>query len=288
MSNTDSARPAHTDTAGRALVILSGGQDSTTCLYVAKKRHKYVRAITFNYGQRHRREIEAATIIASMADVEHEVLTLPRDILRGTSPLVSDAELEQYPDGNLPDGIEKTYVPHRNMLFLTIAANRATVHNCGHIYIGVSQEDFGGYPDCRAVFLDAFKEATMRGIEGASHPPAIHAPLLYFSKAETADLATLLPGCYYALAYSHTSYAGTYPPMEHDHATVLRAQGFEAAGLPDPLLLRAWYEGKMPRPPGRTYKNLPRPPMGSIARSAIGGFKGFLSSCISSEKEHDL
>ena len=242
-----------------ALVILSGGQDSTTCLFKAMSEHVTVYAITFDYGQRHIHEVSAAVQVmgkARLSLARHYVVRLHPSILKGTSPLVSKAHLEQYRDGNLPGGIEKTYVPHRNMLFLTIAANRAAVLNCDAMYLGVSQEDFGGYPDCRGVFVDAFKSAMHLGIEDAGKPVHIETPLLHLTKAQSVMTALDLPGCYYALAFSHTSYDGKYPPTGHDHATVLRAQGFEAADVPDPLLLRAWHEGLIDPPEGPQYQRI--------------------------------
>ena len=243
---------------GRALVILSGGQDSTTCLYEALSCHEHVHAITFDYGQRHLIELSSANRIAGFAGISrnHEIVRLHPSILQGTSPLVSKEHLEQYEDGVLPDGIEKTYVPHRNMLFLTIAANRAAVLKCNAMYLGVSQEDFGGYPDCRAIFVSAFMRAMHLGIEGAGMPVRIETPLLHRTKADSVHMALRYAGCYYALAFSHTAYDGEYPPTGHDHATVLRAQGFEAAGVPDPLLLRAWYEGLIDAPRGPHYESI--------------------------------
>jgi 7-cyano-7-deazaguanine synthase len=249
----------------KALVVLSGGQDSTTCLYWAfNQGFDEVHAVTFNYGQRHAREIEAATIIAKRAGVtSHETINLG-PILKGTSPLVSDAELEQYEDGNLPGGLEKTFVPLRNQLFLTIAANRAYVLGCRNLVTGVCQEDFGGYPDCRQVFIDALEEAIARGTftgqDGALDRLKIYTPLMFLTKAESIHLARRLPGCYEALAYSHTAYDGQYPPLGFDHATVLRAQGFEKAGVADPLILRAACEGLM---------ELPNTPNYDVARKVV-------------------
>lgn len=242
----------------KALVILSGGQDSTTCLFWAKKHFDEIHAVTFDYGQRHQIEIDAAHRVAKIAEVaSHEVIRLGEGILAGTSPLVSDNELEQYEDGNLPGGLEKTFVPMRNQLFITIAANRAYVAGCTHLITGVCQEDFGGYPDCRQVFIDAIEGAcclgTFTGQEGAPGPLKIHTPLMDLTKAESVLLATRLPGCYEALAYTHTSYDGQYPPTGKDHATLLRAKGFAEAGLPDPLVMRAVEEGVMPLPVGPNY-----------------------------------
>lgn len=244
--------------ASKALVVLSGGQDSTTCLYWALNQgFDEVHAVTFNYGQRHIRELEAAAIVAKMAGVaSHETVDLG-PILKGTSPLVSDNALEQYEDGNLPGGLEKTFVPMRNQLFLTIAANRAYVLGCTNLVTGVCQEDFGGYPDCRQVFIDALEETCARGTftgqDGALTRLKIHAPLMFLTKADSVHLARRLPGCYGALAYSHTAYDGQYPPLGFDHATVLRAQGFEKAGVADPLILRAACEALMELPETSNY-----------------------------------
>lgn len=231
----------------KALVVLSGGQDSTTCLFWALEQgFDEVHAITFDYNQRHRLEIDAAVRIAKMAGVKtHQVVEIG-PILGGTSPLVSDEELEQYEDGNLPGGLEKTFVPMRNQTFLTLAANRAYVLGCRNLITGVCQEDFGGYPDCRQVFIDALEKAcnlgTFTGEDGALGALKIHTPLMNLTKAQSVDLTLRVPGAYRALAWSHTAYDGQYPPTGHDHATVLRAQGFEAAGYPDPLILRAGFD----------------------------------------------
>lgn len=243
----------------RAMVVLSGGQDSTTCLYWARKLYREVHAVTFDYGQRHYREVQAATQIADMAGLPagtHHVVKLG-PILKGTSPLVSDEKLEQYKDhASLPGGLEKTFVPMRNQLFLTVAANRAFVEGINVIVTGVCQEDFGGYPDCRRTFINALQKASSLGTFNSvaeSLPLKIETPLMYLTKAKSVKLAMKLPGCYAALAYSHTSYDGAYPPTGKDHATLLRAKGFEEANVPDPLVLRAWQEGKMPLPETDNY-----------------------------------
>lgn len=244
----------------KALIVLSGGQDSTTCLYWARQQGYELHAVTFDYGQRHRRELDASVKIAEMAGVvSHEIVELGEGILAGTSPLVSNNKLEQYADHqSLPGGLEKTFVPMRNQLFLTVAANRAYVLGCRVLVTGVCQEDYGGYPDCRKVFVDAIEEAcnlgTFTGKDGALDSLRIETPLMYLTKAESVHLADTLPGCMEALAYSHTSYDGQYPPLGHDHATLLRAKGFEEAGVPDPLVLRAVSEGLMELPGTPNYK----------------------------------
>lgn len=243
----------------KCVVVLSGGQDSTTCLYWARVHFDEVHAITFDYGQRHAIEIQAAKIIGVLADVDsHELINLGRGILRGTSPLISGELLEQYAGHEvLPGGLEKTFVPMRNQLFLTVAANRAYVLGCNTIITGVSAEDFGGYPDCRPEFIEALVVAsslgTFTGTDGSPDSLRILTPLMHVSKRDTVKLALDMGACYEALTWSHTSYDGEYPPTGHDHATLLRAKGFEEANVPDPLILRAYIEGVMPLPQTKNY-----------------------------------
>lgn len=237
------------------LVILSGGQDSTTCLFLAKREYSHVFAVTYDYGQRHIRELEAATAVAALAEVDEHKIIKVGDILQGFSPLTNSEErLEQYIDHrNLPGGVEKTFVPGRNLLFLTLAANHAHVRGINDIMIGVSQEDFGGYPDCRGTFIISAQTTLCRAF--GNPDIEIVTPLLNLTKAETVQLAKTIPGCWRALAYSHTAYDGNYPPVGHDHASLLRAKGFEEAGLPDPLVLRAVKEGLMEKPRTSNYQN---------------------------------
>lgn len=246
----------------KVVLVLSGGQDSTTCAFWARQQwgsDAQLHAVTFNYGQRHAREIESAVQIAELVEAtSHEIINLGAGILRGTSPLVSGAPLEQYADHkSLPGGLEKTFVPMRNQLFLTLAANRAYVLGCSDLVTGVCQEDYGGYPDCRDAFIWAFENVsnlgTFTGKDGAVDSLQVHTPLMNLTKAESIGLAMSLPGCYEALQYTHTSYDGAYPPTGHDHATLLRAKGFEEAGVPDPLVLRAVQEGLMELPTSINY-----------------------------------
>lgn len=237
----------------KILVVLSGGQDSTTCLYMMRSQFPSaeIHAVTFNYGQKHSREVEAAKQIAAMAGIadKHEIINVP-DILIGTSPLVNKKEvLEQYKDYNsLPGGLEKTFVPARNQFFLTVAANRAIAIGAEAIVTGVCQADYGGYPDCRRVFIDALENAINLGQGTELKEIRILTPLMFLTKAQSVEVAVSLEGCYAALAFSHTAYDGNYPPTGHDHATLLRAKGFEEAGYPDPLVLRAYYENRMDMP----------------------------------------
>lgn len=239
-----------------ALVILSGGQDSTTCLFWATQRFDRVHAITFDYGQRHAREIEAAKTVAAMAGVaSHEIVQVPQCLV-STSPLTSDTDLERYSDAESMENIigarrELTFVPMRNALFLTIAANRAEANHIPNLVTGVCQMDNANYDDCRMVFIDA-AETYINTALGHDHRGTpriqIHTPLMFLSKADTVMEAFDDPECWAALAHTHTSYAGEYPPIDKNHANVLRAQGFELANLPDPLVLRAVDEGLMDIP----------------------------------------
>jgi 7-cyano-7-deazaguanine synthase len=243
----------------KVLVVLSGGQDSTTLLFLAKRDFDEVHAVTFDYGQRHRIEIEAAKKVAQLAGVaSHEVISLD-GILRSTSPLVSDAELERYADAEemvktIGDRVELTFVPMRNTLFLTTAMNRAIALGCDTLVTGICQADGMNYPDCTEEFRYLFERMANQSLGQARFQ--VLAPLMYLSKAETVKLAVSLPGCWEALAYSHTSYDGKYPPTDMNHANVLRAQGFEKAGVPDPLVLRAAMEGLMELPLTSNYEGV--------------------------------
>lgn len=240
-----------------ALVVLSGGQDSTTSLYWAKKYYHYVEAITFNYGQRHAVEIEAAATIAAMAKVPQEIVYLGDHLLQGASPLTDLSQrLETYSDFATMEKIigtrtELTFVPMRNPLFLTIAANRAAVKGINSLVTGVCQADNANYHDCTFDFIESMEAMVS---EALGKRMAIETPLMDMPKANSVKLALTFPGCYRALGYSHTAYDGNYPPTGKDHASVLRAHGFEEAGIPDPLVVRAYWEGLMDLPKTQNYQ----------------------------------
>jgi len=223
-----------------ALVVFSGGQDSTTCVYWAKQRFKTVYTVTFDYRQRHSIELDSARKIAQMAGVANEVIDLG-PIFAGLSPLTDHSlSVEKYKAGeSLPEGIANTFVPGRNILFFSVAANRAYVNDCNTLVVGVSQEDFGGYPDCRHDFIAKMTAALASGLD---RPFKIEAPLMYRTKAEAVELAAALPGCMEALAYSTTCYSGTFPPCQECNSCILRARGFAEAKIDDPLLVRASLE----------------------------------------------
>lgn len=251
----------HIKTGGKALVILSGGQDSTTCLFWALREFDEVHAITFDYGQRHSIEIEAARIVAKHAAVQtHEIVKVP-DCLISKSPLTSSNELEKYENPEQMEAAignrrELTFVPMRNALFLTIAANRAEALGIQHLVTGVCQMDNANYDDCREVFIYATENYinTALGHDHRGTPSIfIHTPLMHLDKADTCALARSMPDCWEAMAFTHTSYDGKYPPTDMNHANVLRAKGFADANLPDPLVLRAWHEGLMDLPATDNY-----------------------------------
>jgi len=222
----------------RAIVLLSGGQDSTTCLYWALDRFETVHALSINYGQKHHIENDAAKKIAEMANVSLEILDLPR-LLVGTSPLVSDNELGKYDNAEeLPGGIEPTFVPGRNALFLVIAANRAMAKGARHIVTGVCEEDYGGYPDCRQVFITSMQKSIGLAMTSNEAELEIHTPLMSLNKKATVFMAQRFDGCMDAIAWSHTCYEGSCPPCGECHACILRSRGFEQAGVADPLVER--------------------------------------------------
>lgn len=244
-----------------AVVLLSGGQDSTTCLFWALRGgYTHVLCLTVGYGQRHDREIQSAADVVERARlaypdarIDHETVEVGV-VLTGTSPLVSGGEVGRYESAaDLPGGIEPTFVPGRNALFLVVAANRAVAID-GDIITGVCQEDYGGYPDCRRSFIDAMEVAlalamydddravAFRAEEGEAPVHGqirIRTPLMDLTKAESVELAADLPGCLDALGVSHTCYNGEFPPCGECHACHLRAKGFQEAGVQDPLTVRA-------------------------------------------------
>lgn len=216
-----------------AVVVLSGGQDSTTCLAWAKNRFAVVDAITFDYGQRHRVELDCAAAVARRAGVRyHRVLAV--DSLRqlGGNTLCGEdaAPLGAAGQGGLPN----TFVPGRNLLFMTLAAAWAWQLGTRDLVTGVCQTDYSGYPDCRADTMAALQQALRLGLE---LDVVIHTPLMHLSKADSVRLARDEHGLE-LLAWTHTCYAGQVPPCGACPACLLRAKGFAAAGVPDPLLAR--------------------------------------------------
>lgn len=218
-----------------ALLLLSGGQDSTTCLYWALNHFGVgnVAAVTFDYDQRHHIELECAARIAALASVPHTVLPIDTFAALGGNAL-TDATVAVRPGVDARTHLPNTFVPGRNLIFLTFAAALAYQRAIHHLVTGVTQTDYSGYPDCRDATLRALEQAIRLGMD---YDLTLHAPLMFKSKAESVLLARDL-GALSALAYSHTCYNGQQPPCGACPACELRAEGFAEAGIPDPLVER--------------------------------------------------
>ena len=212
-----------------AVVLFSGGQDSTTCLAWALARYDTVHAVTIDYGQRHRVEIEAAARICAAVGVPQAIV--PCDSFRalGGNALTSDAPVQ---DGPATNGLPNTFVPGRNLILLSLAAAYGYQRGMTDIVTGVCQTDYSGYPDCRQDTMVALQAALRAGLDA---PVTIHTPLMWLTKAETVVLMRDL-GRLDLLALSHTCYNGQVPPCGTCPACLLRANGFDEAGIPHPLL----------------------------------------------------
>lgn len=217
----------------KALVVLSGGQDSTTCLYWAIDRFggDRVESVTFDYGQRHRVELECAANVAAHAGVPNRVLPLDTfSALRGSA--LTDPAVDVAGGAGDGDGLPATFVPGRNIVFLSLAAAYAWPRDIEHLVTGVAQTDYSGYPDCREDTIRALEQTLRLGMERHFR---IHTPLMHRSKKETVELARAL-GALDAMALTHTCYRGQRPPCGECAACRLRAKGFDEAGVADPLL----------------------------------------------------
>lgn len=216
----------------KALVVLSGGQDSTTCLYWAIDRfgQRNVSTITFDYGQRHRIELDCATRVAGFAGVSNARLPIDTFAALGGNAL-TDSEIA-VGNGRSDSGLPNTFVPGRNLVFLTFAAAYAYPRGIDNIVTGVAQTDYSGYPDCRQETMRALQDALQKGMESQI---VIHTPLMHLSKKATVELVSKLGGLD-AMALTHTCYNGERPPCGKCAACELRAKGFAEAGIEDPLL----------------------------------------------------
>ncbi len=219
-----------------AVILLSGGLDSTTVLAIAKSQHYELNAISFRYGQRHQHEIVAAQNIAKQASVRRHV-TVDIDLRQfGGSALTSELAVPKHDRVEEIGGeIPVTYVPARNTVFLSFALAWAETLNAYDIFIGVNALDYSGYPDCRPEFISAFERmanlATKVGVEG--NAIQIHAPLIQLSKAEIIKLGLEL-GVDYGLTTSCYDPSLTGIACGHCDACLLRLKGFAEHGLRDP------------------------------------------------------
>lgn len=216
----------------KAVVLLSGGLDSATALYLAKSKGFEVFALSFEYGQKHKRELEAAKKLASRIGVaEHKIVSLNLSGWGSSSLTNQDVEISQ---GHLDSGeIPATYVPARNMIFLSVAASYCEALGAQDIFIGVSEVDYSGYVDCRQEFIDAMEAAINNGTVCAvedDRPIKIHAPFINMTKADEIKLGMEL-GVDYSLTWS--CYRGGEKPCGTCDSCLLRAKAFAEAGYSD-------------------------------------------------------
>lgn len=219
----------------KAVILLSGGLDSAVALHLAKSEGFELHTISFDYGQRHNRELNAAKAVAQQAGVaNHQVVTLKLDKWGGSSLTDKQMEVE---DGNVNrSDIPVTYVPARNMVFLSVAASLAEAIGAQDIFIGVSQVDYSGYVDCRQEFIDGMEKAINLGtVMGAekNQPIKIHAPFVNKTKAEEIQLGVKL-GVDFGLTWS--CYRGGEKPCGTCDSCLLRAKAFAEAGVIDTAL----------------------------------------------------
>jgi 7-cyano-7-deazaguanine synthase len=216
----------------RAIVLLSGGLDSATVLAIARSQNYECYALSIEYGQRHRAELDAARRIAAALGA-HEHRTMRVDLAGIGGSALTDAKLP-VPEALAP-GIPVTYVPARNTLFLSLALGWAEVIGAGDIFVGVNAVDYSGYPDCRPAFIKAFEQlaqvATKEGVEGGRFQ--IHAPLIQMSKADIIRAGVRLGVDFGATVSCYQATADGRACAKCDSCR-LRAAGFAAANIPDP------------------------------------------------------
>ena len=221
----------------KAVVLLSGGLDSSTALYLAKSEGYELHAISFDYGQRHSKELECAKAVAKKAGVaSHRVVSLNLGDWGGSSLTDMSMTVEDG-DADRTD-IPMTYVPARNMVFLSVAASMAEAIGAQHIFIGVSEVDYSGYVDCRQVFIDAMEKAINLGtVMGAEQGKKIkiHAPFVNMTKSEEIRLGEKL-GVDFSLTWS--CYRGGEKPCGTCDSCLLRARAFKEAGVTDTSIYR--------------------------------------------------
>ncbi|WP_188689792.1 7-cyano-7-deazaguanine synthase QueC [Pullulanibacillus camelliae] len=206
----------------KAVVVFSGGQDSTTCLFWAKEHFKEVEAVTFNYNQRHSLEIECATNIARELGVKHHILDM--SLLNQLAPSAltrTDIAVSEGENGDLPS----TFVPGRNLIFLSFAGILAHQIGAKHIITGVCETDFSGYPDCRDAFVKALNVTLNLSMD---KPFVIHTPLMWLDKAQTWGLADELGALDFVRQKTLTCYNGVIADgCGECPACKLRNQGLE-------------------------------------------------------------
>lgn len=213
------------------MVLLSGGQDSTTCLFWAKQHFETVVAVGFNYGQKHKAELEAAERIARRAGVPYQIYDVCQLLAASSLTHAGAHDAQSAIDKDLPN----SFVAGRNLLFLSIAGSRAAEQGINDIIIGVCQTDYSGYPDCRRATIDAMQLSLSLGL-GAGDV-RIHTPLMYLTKAETWRLAQALGIVDIIVSDTVTDYNGDQTPNDwgqgqlDNPASILRHKGYEEAKI---------------------------------------------------------
>lgn len=229
------ANPNHNSESGaakKAVVLLSGGLDSTTVLAIARSQGRDCYTLSFDYGQRHRAELAASERVSlALGAVEHKTVIIDLGSIGGSALTDCTIAVPEHETAGIP----VTYVPARNTVFLAIALGWAEVLNATDIYIGVNAVDYSGYPDCRPQFIAAFETmanlATKAGVEG--HGLKVHAPLMAMSKADIVHTGTAL-GVDYGLTVSCYQATDEGLACGRCDSCRLRRQGFHEAGVADP------------------------------------------------------
>jgi len=221
----------------RAVVLLSGGLDSSTTLYYALAEGWKCLALTFNYGQRHARERKSAFMIARSAKVPICELKIQFP-WKGSSLLDRRRAIPKHRADFIGNNIPNTYVPARNTVFLSFALSYAETQHASGIFIGANYIDFSGYPDCRPDYFDAMQKVARLGTKTGrqGHAIKIYTPLLRLNKAQIIRLALRLK---VPLELTWSCYNGRSKPCGHCDACILRQRGFEKVGIRDPLLARS-------------------------------------------------
>jgi 7-cyano-7-deazaguanine synthase len=220
----------------KAVVLLSGGLDSSVVIHLAKNKGFEVYALSFNYGQKHNKELESAKIIAKkIGATEHNIVTLQLNLWGGSS--LTDSKIEVENGDVTRTDIPQTYVPARNMVFLSVAASYAEAIGAQDIFIGVSEVDYSGYVDCREEFIRSMENSINMGtVMAAEHGKkiTIHTPFIHKTKAEEIKLGVEL-GVDFSLTWS--CYRGGEKPCGTCDSCLLRAKAFAEAGVIDTALL---------------------------------------------------
>lgn len=222
----------------KAVILFSGGLDSSTILAYAKNKNFECHAITFNYGQKHNVELKASIRVSKSLNINHhKFINIPSDIFTTSALTEKNIEIPEYSEHN-SSKIPVTYVPARNTIFLSFALGYAESIGAHDIFLGVSCIDYSNYPDCRPEYIDAFEKmanlATKEGVEG--NKISIHAPLIHLSKAETIKLGIENGVDYSQTVSCYNANSETGAACGKCDSCTYRKKGFQEAGLKDPTI----------------------------------------------------